>query len=160
MSVASQEERRRFSRGDLRSASGCVASVSLVGIRLSVQGIARVGLIPRPFDPDQLAGTMIRARATRPHGTVTLIHGMRTLRETLSGGSLGLFGALNQVTSKVQRAMPRDFVQVSTFAGWSGTGSSEGPLEAGPNIATIDDGRISMIFAGQETVASTSKRPP
>ena len=60
---------------------------------------------------------MIRARATIPHGTVRLIHGMRTVRETLSGGSLGVDGGLDQLTSKVQRAMPRDFVHVSTFAG-------------------------------------------
>jgi hypothetical protein len=73
---------------------------------------------------------------------------MRTTRETLSGGSLGVVGGLDQLTSRIQRATPRDFIHVSTLADRSGTGDSEASLEGGPKLAASDDGCMSMILSG------------
>jgi hypothetical protein len=43
--------------------------------------------------------------------------------------------------------MPRDFVHVSTLTECRGRGSSDGSLEGGPRVATIDDSCMSMIVA-------------
>jgi hypothetical protein len=84
---------------------------------------------------DHLAGVAICARATKPHGTVMLTQGMRTARETPSGGSLGVVGGLRQVTSRIQRATPRDLVHVSIFAGGNRIGASKASLNGGPKLA-------------------------
>jgi hypothetical protein len=97
---------------------------------------------------DHLAGVAICARATKPHGTVMLIQGMRTARETPSGGSLGVVGGLRQVTSKIQRATPRDLVHVSIFAGGNRIGASKASLNGGPKLSTSDDGGMSIILSG------------
>lgn len=97
---------------------------------------------------DHLAGVAICARATKPHGTVTLIQGMRTARETPSGGSLGVVGGLRQVTSKIQRATPRDLVHVSILAGGNRIGASKASLNGGPKLAVSDDGCMSIILSG------------
>ena len=97
---------------------------------------------------DHLAGVAICARATKPHGTVMLIQGMRTARDTPSGGSLGVVGGLRQVTSKIQRATPRDLVHVSIFAGGNRIGASKASLNGGPKLAVSDDGGMSIILSG------------
>jgi hypothetical protein len=97
---------------------------------------------------DQLVGVAICARTTKPHGTVTLIQGMRTARETPSGGSLGVVGGLRQLTSKIQRATPRDLVHVSILAGRNRIGASKASLDGGPKLAARDDGCMSIILSG------------
>jgi hypothetical protein len=97
---------------------------------------------------DQVVGVTICARATKPHGTVMLIQGMRTARETPSGGWLGVVGGLRQVTSKIQRTMPRDLVHVSILAGANRIGASKASLNGGPKLAASDDGCISITFSG------------
>jgi hypothetical protein len=98
--------------------------------------------------PGQVVGASILARATRPQGTVTLIQRIRTARETPSGGSLGVLGGLLQVTSKIQRAMPRVLVHVSILAGGNRIGASKALIDGGPNLATSDDGCMSIILCG------------
>jgi hypothetical protein len=97
---------------------------------------------------DQVVGVTICARATKPHGTVMLIQGMRTARETPSGGSLGVVGGSRQVTSKIQRTMPRDLVHVSILAGRNRIGASKASLNGGPKLATSDDGCMSITLSG------------
>jgi hypothetical protein len=92
---------------------------------------------------------MIFARATKPHGTVMLTQGMRTAREAPSGGSLGVIGGLRQVTSKVQRTTPRDWVHVSIFAGGNKTGASKASIDGGPKLAASEAGCMSIIFSGE-----------
>ena len=115
---------------------------------------------------DQVAGTVSRARATMPHGIVTLSQGIRTMRDTLSGTSLEVVGGLYQLTSRVQRAAPRDFVHVRTLPGPSGIGASEALLDGGPKLAASADGCMSMTFSGagkggidiHATAAATDRR--
>jgi hypothetical protein len=97
---------------------------------------------------DQVVGATICARATKPHGTVMLIQGKRTARETPSGGSLGVVGGSRQVTSKIQRTMPRDLVHVSILAGRNRIGASKASLNGGPKLATSDDGCMSITLSG------------
>lgn len=91
---------------------------------------------------------MICARATKPHGTVMLIQGMRTARETLSGSWLAVVGGLRQVTSKIQRTKARDLVHVNILAGRNRIGASKVSLTGGPKLAASDDGCMSMTFSG------------
>ena len=97
---------------------------------------------------DQVVGVTICARATKPHGIVTLIQGMRTARETPSGGLSGAVGGLRQVTSKIQCAKPRDLVHVSVLAGGNRIGASKASLVGGPKFAASDDGCMSIILSG------------
>lgn len=75
------------------------------------------------------------------------------MRGTESGGSVDVIGDLYQLTSRVQRTMPRDFVQVSVFAARrsGGSGGSEALLDGGPKFAASDDGCIAITLAGAGT---------
>lgn len=89
---------------------------------------------------NQVAGSTTCPRAATPNGMVMLSQGTRRTRETLSGGVRGVVGVCHQLTCTIQRATPRDFVHVSTFAGVTDVDASRVPLEAGPKLAISDDG--------------------
>ena len=97
---------------------------------------------------DQVVGAKICARATNPHGTVMLIQGIRSVRETPSGGSLEAVGGLRQLTSRIQRVTPRDLFHVSTLAGLNRVCASKALFDGGPKLATSAVGCMSIILFG------------